>query len=164
MGEGKQREKKKKKKKKKKKGNKRARKRYRKGLVVQTRLRTEVLCTPSSTRLCFKLVTSRLWQYIPYVTETPALTTVLSMTSMCQNCPSLWLECIFYDHIRFKHADYTLWVSTQLESHDFEIMIHNISCQMYSRPHSHQRTFCQAMRSGDQLQTIYSKVKVKRNR
>ena len=31
---------------------------------VQVQLRSEVLCTPSSTQLGFKLMTSRSWQYI----------------------------------------------------------------------------------------------------
>ena len=33
--------------------------------LVQVQLRTEVLCTPSSTRSGFELMTSRSWQYIP---------------------------------------------------------------------------------------------------
>ena len=33
-------------------------------ILVQVRFRTEVLCTPSSTRPGFELMTSRLWQYI----------------------------------------------------------------------------------------------------
>ena len=48
--------------------------------VVQVWLRTEVLRTPSSTRLRFELITSRSWQYTSYITETPAVTTWPSVT------------------------------------------------------------------------------------
>ena len=55
----------------------------------QVQLRTEVLRTPSSTRLGFELMTSISWQYISiHVTETPALTTWPPVTSnvMDLNC------------------------------------------------------------------------------
>ena len=52
--------------------------------LIQVRLRTEVPCTPSTTRLGFELMTSRSWQHI-HVTEMPAITTWPSVTSPWKN-------------------------------------------------------------------------------